>query len=381
MPKSATYQAAKTVSKPIEEHFSFHLESAAIAGELNLAPQPSSVTIEWILDAAFWASLRKEEGYSPKISIAFAAPHQTSQAVVFAQKLPLNATVLTKLAPGVERAGVHIGVWQEENGDLFIWGTTLSLPNYCLVVDVSEPGLLVVKHRRLSGLGKYTNVAILEGDQIKFVDDSYALMPALPPMLLALLDVSAHANWSDAANILIQLAVSMRAHGRGGALLVVPGDSRQWLSSVVQPIGYSSEPIFCSLSKLIKKNTGDVSEIYWQTALKRETDYLAGFTAVDGAMLMTDTFELLCFGAKLTRAKGHEQINLLSLSEPVKGGKSELVHPGKLGGTRHLSAAQFVFDQRDAFAMVASQDGHFTIYKWSTALEMVEAHRIDILLL
>ena len=381
MQKGATYQAAKNVSHTIEQHFRFHIETATAEGELNLAPQPSADTIEWILDVAFWASLRKEEGYSPKISIAFVPPHQTNQALVFAHKLPLSVAALTKLAPGVERAGVHVGVWREENGELFIWGTTLSIPNYCLVVDVSEPGLLVVKHRRLSGLGKYTNVAVLEGDQIKFVDDSYALMPGLPPMLLALMDVSAHANWSDAANILIQLAVSMRAHGRGGTLLVVPSNSTSWKDSVVQPIGYSTEPVFCSLAKLIKKSSADVSEIYWQTALKRETDYLAGFTAVDGATLIRDTFELLCFGAKLTRGNRNEQVSMVSLSEPIKGGKPEIVHPGKLGGTRHLSAAQFVYDQRDAFAMVASQDGHFTIFKWSVSLDMVEAHRIEILLL
>jgi hypothetical protein len=31
--------------------------------------------------------------------------------------------------------------------------------------------------------------------------------------------------------------------------------------------------------------------------------------------------------------------------------------------------------------LVASQDGFFTVFAWSTALEMVHAHRIDVLLL
>ncbi|MNR66689.1 hypothetical protein D3C85_1903110 [compost metagenome] len=57
------------------------------------------------------------------------------------------------------------------------------------------------------------------------------------------------------------------------------------------------------------------------------------------------------------------------------------MHPAKLGGTRHLSAAQFVHDQRDATALVASQDGHFTIYTWSPQQSRVQAHRIDTLLL
>ena len=45
------------------------------------------------------------------------------------------------------------------------------------------------------------------------------------------------------------------------------------------------------------------------------------------------------------------------------------------------SAAQCVYDQRDATAMVASQDGRFTIFKWSPCEEIVHAHRVDALLL
>ena len=55
--------------------------------------------------------------------------------------------------------------------------------------------------------------------------------------------------------------------------------------------------------------------------------------------------------------------------------------PTQLGGTRHLSAAQFVHDQRDAMALVASQDGRFTIFKWSDCEQLVHAHRVDALLL
>ena len=52
-----------------------------------------------------------------------------------------------------------------------------------------------------------------------------------------------------------------------------------------------------------------------------------------------------------------------------------------LGGTRHLSAAQFVHDQRDALAMVASQDGRFTVLAWSPCEGRVHAHRVEMLLM
>jgi DNA integrity scanning protein DisA with diadenylate cyclase activity len=53
----------------------------------------------------------------------------------------------------------------------------------------------------------------------------------------------------------------------------------------------------------------------------------------------------------------------------------------QLGGTRHLSAAQFAQDQRDAVALVASQDGRFTIFGWSAAEGRIHGHRVEALLL
>lgn len=376
----ATYQAAQLVAATIETHFAEHLADASAKGEIDLAPQPPARVIEAILDAAFWSSLRKEEGHSPKISIAFLPPEQATKPLLFKQNLPLNPNVLTKLAPGVERGGIHIGVWHD-GYDLYIWGTTLNIPNYCFVVDVSEPALLVVKHRRMAGFGKFTNVAVLKGDQIKIVNENAPKTGECPGILLSLLDLTADSNWSDAANILIQLSVSMRAHGRGGAVLIVPQDTEEWKRSVIHPISYALTPPFKGLAELVRKDRNDASEIFWQTALKREIDHLAGLTAVDGATIITDEYELLAFGAKTGRANSSEHIQQISYTEPINNAEPMVVHPAKLGGTRHLSAAQFIFDQRDALALVASQDGHFTVFSWSKSLNMVQAQRIDTLLL
>ena len=69
------------------------------------------------------------------------------------------------------------------------------------------------------------------------------------------------------------------------------------------------------------------------------------------------------------------------MTEPIVGSSPTIVSPSQTGGTRHLSAAQFVYDQHDSFALVASQDGGFTIFAWSPTDQMVHAHRIDTLLL
>lgn len=375
-----SYPAAKFVAPQLEAIFAKHLEAAKESGEEDLAPLPVAHLVEQILDVAFWASLRKEEGHTTQISIAFVSPEQAGNPLLLKHRLPLNPTTLTKIGPGVVRAGIHIGVWHE-NGELYVWGTTIIIPNFCFVLDVSEPGLLVIKHRRFFGFGKYTNIAVLKGEQVKIIDTTSPRSHDWPTMLLTLLDLTAPSYWNDSVNVLIQLAVSMRAHQRGGTLLVVPSNNNNWLQSIVKPIQYSVKPNFSGLSKLLMQDRKEASQIFWQTALKREVDQLAGLTAIDGATVVNDQYQLLAFGVKIGRAKGKEILETLSLSEPVVNGGAVTIAASKVGGTRHLSAAQFVYDQRDALALVASQDGHFTIFSWSVKHECLQAHRIDALLL
>jgi hypothetical protein len=374
-----TYKAANTIAATIEQHFEKLHYAAESQGEVDLASRPHKKIIEEIIDVAFWSSLRKEEGHSPRISIAFMPPSQTSKPLMFAKRMALNANTLTKIAPGIERSGIHLGVW-EEDGDLYIWGTTLNIPNFCFVVDVSEPGLIVIKHRRIYGIGKYTNVAVLKGEQIRIVDDTSCKNRDCPPILKALLDLTVLASWNDPINILIQFSVSMRGHGRGGALLIVPKNDTKWEESIIHPIQYLIEPPFSGLANLAKQS-GNQTEIFSQSALRREVEHLAGLTAVDGATIINEDFDLIAFGAKIGRAKGKPTVEQIAFSEPIVHGEDKILFPGQLGGTRHFSVAQFVNDQPQAIGLVASQDGHFTIFSWSTQQNMVMAHRIETLLL
>jgi hypothetical protein len=119
----------------------------------------------------------------------------------------------------------------------------------------------------------------------------------------------------------------------------------------------------------------------WQEDLRRAVDQIAGLTAVDGATLVNDRYELLAFGAKIIRRRGNPTVERVLVTEPIDGSVMTEATPVQLGGTRHLSAAQFVSDQREASALVASQDGRFTIFTWSEAEGGVHAHRVEALLL
>ncbi|HEY0320280.1 MAG TPA: hypothetical protein VGC66_04855 [Pyrinomonadaceae bacterium] len=375
-----SYQSARLIAGTVQEHFARHLAAARPVERQESASQLDAHVIEAIIDAAFWASLRREEGYSPKISLAFLSPEEAGQPLRFERLLPLNPSALARLAPAVERPGIHLGVWRDRE-ELCVWGTTRTIPGFCFVLEVIEPGLLVVKYHRGQAAGKFVNVVVLKGDQIKVVDEEGTSLPDCPALLTSLLDFGSAASWDESVSVLVQLAVSMRAHGRGGSLLVVPQGSEAWRESIVWPVPYSVVPPYTELAELMRQDASERKRRLWQEALIDVVEAIAGMTAVDGATVISDQYELLAFGAKIGRREGGTQVEQVILTEPVVGSVATIAHPVQFGGTRHLSAAQFAQDQPDSLALVASQDGRFTVFAWSPCEETVHAHRVETLLL
>jgi hypothetical protein len=375
-----TYPPARLVAPKAHEHYARHLNAARARGRSPAAALPSTDVIERMINVAFWASLRREEGYVPKISMAFLPPEHNQHPMLIERPMPLTPGALTKIAAIVEHPGIHLGVWQYD-GELCTWGTTHNIPTFCFVLEVVEPGLIVLKHHRGERSGKYVNVAVLEGDQIKVVDEGASSLPDCPDLLTSLLGFDSPASWVDSVNVLVQLAVAMRAHGRGGSLLVVPEASDQWRESIVHPIPFAVSPPFRELTELMRE-TGDGREAeVWKEALREAVQAIAGLTAIDGAAVISEKYELLAFGAKIMRRRGATPVDNVVLTEPVEGGVPSITSAAHLGGTRHLSAAQFVHDQRKSIALVASQDRRFTVFAWSPCEDSVHAHRVEVLLL
>lgn len=305
-------------------------------------------------------------------------PEQSARPLKFEPRLRFAPDVLSRLAPAVERPGIHIGVWSYDDG-LAVWGITRTVPTWCFVLEVVAPGLLVVKYRREGLATKFANVAVLEGADVKFITPQQPGMHSeAPPHLVSLLNFYSSAGRNESDNLLIRVATSMRAYGRGGSLLVVPKESGQWLNSIVRPVTYSLIPPFPDLSTFIGRSgqTPETSNAVLQFAV----DALTGLTAVDGATVIGSFFEPLAFGVKIVVPEGPRRIERVLLTEPIEGVVDITVDIAHLGGTRHLSAAQFAYDQKDAVSMVASQDGRFTVFAWSALHEIVHAYRLESLL-
>src|SRR5205814_10305423 len=136
-------------------------------------------------------------------------PEEARQPLMFEDRLPLTTATLTKLAPAVERPGIHLGVWRERNGageeELYIWGATRKVPSLGFVLEDMEPGLLVVKHRRAAGFGKFANVAVLKGEQVKIIDEQGQSLPECPDLLKSLHAFTAREQNQPEVNALVQL--------------------------------------------------------------------------------------------------------------------------------------------------------------------------------
>jgi hypothetical protein len=378
--KKNGYPAAEAVAATVEARLAVLADKARAKGVTDLAPLPGEGAVAALVNAAFWSSLMREEGRGPQISLALLPPERAGRPMVFQRPLPLEPHDLARLAPAVERPGIHLGVWPNGGGELRVWGTTRSVPTLTCVLEVMEPGLLVVKYRRSHEFDKFGTVAVLEGDRVKVVDQAGDTLPDCPSLLSSLLDFGATAPAGEPASVLVQLAISMRAHRRGGSLIVVPAGSRAWHESTSHPATYAVEP-YNKLPELLRADEERRLRSVWREAFHNTIETVAGLTAVDGATVLDDRYHVLAFGVKLVRKRDSEHVEKVTFTEPVLGDPGGTVEPSMLGGTRHLSAAQFIFDQRDALALVASQDGRFTVFAWSPCEDMVHAHRVDALLM
>ena len=378
---------------------------AAAAGEPAAGEGvPAAALVARVIDTAFWASLRREEGVAPTISLAFLAAARAVEPLTFRRRIPLTAVTLTRLAPAVKRPGIHLGV-SHHGGVPALWGTTRRLPPFTLVLEVVEPGLLVLKHSQPGDRAKFVNLVVLEGEQAKVIDHGAGAGPGCPPPLARQfgLDV-AGGSWAPVAErlapLLLELAVSMRAHGHGGTLLVVPDASETWPLSLARANPYALTPPYRALAAALPaldapgdadgdadgSAGGDGAERRparrpGLDALRPAIEAIAGLTAVDGATVLRGGREVVAFGATIVRRRGSPQVRHALVGEPVVGSAPALMPLAQLGGTRHRSAAQFVHDQRDALALVASQDGRSTLFAWHPEAGAVSARRLEALLL
>src|SRR6185295_14437380 len=171
---------AKNAASKIHKYFIRHWQQMRELSRDTVASVASAEAIETVIDAAFRVSLRREEGYIPRLSFAILAPQDAVRPLVFEEALPLTPGSLARVSPAVARSRLHVAVWQRDD-EFRAWGTVRSIPLSCCVVEVVDPGLLVIKHGPSEQSRKFVNVAVLDGDDIKIVNDRASAIAGCPP--------------------------------------------------------------------------------------------------------------------------------------------------------------------------------------------------------
>jgi hypothetical protein len=343
---------------------------------------PSPEHLAELINAAHWASYDTEEGYSVTASLLLREPDHTTNTFCFDTHIDLTARTIVKLGPALENPQADIGVWPDESGQLKIWGfTTIYYETAItsdLLIKILGPGRILIMY---SG----RTIAALTANRAVFIDSRSFLHSIMPK-------IAAQAQKTDISllnlfryNAILKIAQQMRIHGRGGTVLVVPEDMN-WKKSIKAPIRYTGGASFLDADAMLSTpsrtelaDTENLLRIVRDMNLTLKKDWLrnwqqvqqqctriARLTTVDGALVMTFDRYVYCFGAKIETIDTRTIATNLSVIEPFEGHNVATRPFSSLGGTRHISAAQFAFDQPGAISIVASQDGNVTFFTRET---------------
>jgi hypothetical protein len=337
-----------------------------------------------LIETAFWASLRPNEGRATRFCVVAAGRETFLDALAFATPVPYHEGQIVRLAPAVPHGGcILVSV---SGGGLNIWGFGRSRAGTwvdSVTIEVSEPGTVRV------GVGPFQTFAVLDGRSNSILEGTHI---GLPHYLGAVLrkglpgnDVlEAQAVWRECL-VLAILARMIVAEGHGGILLIVPDEKGAWagdLNPFAYPFARPDTTIRDGIRRELRDSQaqGEMIEQLWQSDLPDDLKHrvagavaqgawyneqavraIASLSGVDGAIVMTRDLRVLGFGAKLAASSPTAQVSLL---RPEPGSEPEPCPLRDVGGTRHQSAAQFVGGHRDVVAVVISEDRHTSVMHW-----------------
>jgi hypothetical protein len=405
----STFSIDSGIAREIADHYKTGLERELGRAQDSLVREVLQRSLEVdaeklgsVLEACFFASLEPEEGRTHDFSIAVAPPPGAmSNSViekvppnVFAQtyafKNPLPIDKLSDIAPALATTRQRIGVWFDDN-EAKIWGFsgTDTRTSAALQITTFQPGQLGVSVPLCAVNRLYlvsaTRAEAISGDlslaELLFDEDDRNKRRS-PDHLTQLRYCS---RIPRRTRLLMDIANRMRGHAHGGALLVIPAEDTTKIlkQSIRPPLTMASETSFGFIRQKLEKEEDESLYAYERQlpyfslpwSFDNEAQLVAQTTAVDGATIMTKDFDLIAFGTKIEKASKDLPDQVL-VSEPFQDSRRPQPRPlSDLGGNRHQSAAQFVFDQRKAFAIVASQDGRISVITWDLKEQMVSVVR------
>lgn len=353
-----------------------------------------------LLEVSYHASLLTEESRRVKFRIAFCSPSDVTKYNVF-NIIPLTnsreftTSELLRLAPATDLNKVIICV-KVQNSKLEIWGLLDTGISWWKFINnesssgATPPDVLTITRGGL-------NIAELKNGEItKSIPDVFYKGPInnflfnaysqIDEEVCKELDVEKYDEDNQVLKNYIRyierILHNIKDKKHGGTLIVVPdelkiGDER--LDDRIQikyPCTYdkgwelvkgkliSHFKYYEHHFKIYEHET--ISKQDYRTDIrnngnKKENErnfsdsvqFIASLSGVDGAVLITDKFNLIGFGAEVVASSS---IKKVKIAEDALGNGSKFI-PIEAYGTRHRSAFRFCSSYENSIAFIISQDG------------------------
>lgn len=391
---------------------------ARAAGQLT-TPPPARADLEASLSVCYHATLLREEGRPVTFRLALsepgafaltAGPPSGLHRLVFARPLPLDQHELRRLAPAAAFSRSLIGASGRE-----IWGIIHSGPHWLqsvrggrateqIVPDVpivaaTGPGRLLVS------VGSIVLAELRDG-QLSGGEMDVFQAPWLQGRFggAELILTAAHAAarreaidpWAEiepafgtvlAGHVLRRVLATVRAARHGGTLILVPRERvSEFISDgrymQVKYIFHDEEPrkriltLMIAIANELARITGTTAATAgWgqyevspspllaemDEALFEVAQLIADLTRVDGAVLLTDAFEIVGFGVEI--AGELPEVSRVAWAHDPDATERTWVRTDRVG-SRHRSAYRLCQALRDALVLVVSQDGGLRFVRW-----------------
>ncbi len=342
--------------------------------------------------------------------------------LLFGEPQPFDEYKLQRLSPATDFYRSLIGVRHGAHEGLHIWGMVHSGSRWIqkvyggrmvapalppsLIVYVTDPGRITVCKGPLT-------IATLNRGQIispiHEVFDSAWISAGFPSIRSRLWELHIEAKnaakepWADldpgivnaiAQQVARRIISYVRNSGHGGTILVIPP---QMVEQVFEENPYlnieyrvTDEATQKRFQTLLVNLMNTLAEVYGRKANKGKPvgwdEYVAGneeslalldeavfdlarlfadLTLVDGAVVFTNAFELLGFGAMIS--VGLKGVKTVARALDIEGLQTEQVNSGSFGA-RHRSAFRFCDAVHEALAIVVSQDRLVRFVKWKEGM-------------
>jgi hypothetical protein len=369
-----------------------------------------------MLEETFKASVEKEEGKHHSFSVIISPPENKFSELLktyvnkryrsefgnvqsFTKSLPIS--MLSKIAPAFESTNQKLRIWFNEKDEIEIWGFANNyFDDFGLEIVTFSEGqifvqinLPVLTHSRFLISQKQSEEIILDYfsiiNHLFFGKESFE---KLRNMTINDLHKEEFLRLEHRKKRLYDFAIDLinkiNKHAHGGILLVIPDEKIDEIleESIKSPINFDLETNYNLVKGKLKWEEDQIvnSQIRREKTSERfnfnnEINFIAQLTAIDGATIITKSFDIVGFGAKIKPKTTSDALKLetVLIREPFEESNDERKALSDLGGTRHQSTAQFVFDQREknAFAIVASQDGKISIIFWDDEKQITTVFR------